>query len=70
MGGQLLDGVEYRRVPLEQRLVESFIISPNIFLEELALHKKNNPSFNITNIHFFPLGGIKSTANWIKNARD
>ena len=43
---------------------------PDIFLEELALHKKNNPSFNITNIHFFPLGGIKSTANWIKNARN
>ena len=43
---------------------------PDIFLEELALYKQNNPSFNITNIHFFPLGGIKSTANWIKNARN
>ena len=25
---------------------------PNEFLETLALHKKNNPDFNITNIHF------------------
>tara|TARA_B110000196_G_scaffold62690_1_gene52381 strand:+ start:318 stop:1223 length:906 start_codon:yes stop_codon:yes gene_type:complete len=41
---------------------------PNDFLETLALHKKNNPDFNITNIHFFPLGGIKTTSNWIKNA--
>jgi len=41
---------------------------PNEFLETLALHKKNNPDFNITNIHFFPLGGIKTTSNWIKNA--
>ena len=41
---------------------------PNEFLEALALHKENNPDFNITNIHFFPLGGIKTTSNWIKNA--
>ena len=41
---------------------------PNEFLETLALYKKNNPDFNITNIHFFPLGGIKTTSNWIKNA--
>ena len=41
---------------------------PNEFLETLALHKENNPDFNITNIHFFPLGGIKTTSNWIKNA--
>ena len=41
---------------------------PNDFLETLALHKENNPDFNITNIHFFPLGGIKTTSNWIKNA--
>ena len=41
---------------------------PNEFLEALALHKENNLDFNITNIHFFPLGGIKTTSNWIKNA--
>ena len=41
---------------------------PNDFLETLAEHKKANPSFNITNVHFFPLGGINANASWIKNA--
>ena len=41
---------------------------PNDFLENLAEHKKANPSFNITNVHFFPLGGINVNASWIKNA--
>jgi len=41
---------------------------PNEFLETLSLHKESNPDFNITNIHFFPLGGIKTTSNWVKNA--
>ena len=41
---------------------------PNDFLETLAQHKKENPKFNITNIHFFPLGGINASADWIKNA--
>ncbi len=33
-------------------------------INELALHKAANPDFNITNVHFFPLGGIKTNANW------
>ena len=41
---------------------------PNEFLETLAEHKKANPSFNITNVHFFPLGGINVNASWIKSA--
>ena len=41
---------------------------PNDFLETLAQHKKENPNFNISNIHFFPLGGINANAAWIKNA--
>ena len=41
---------------------------PNDFLETLAKHKKENPKFNISNIHFFPLGGINVNASWIKNA--
>ena len=41
---------------------------PNDFLETLAEHKKENPSFNITNVHFFPLGGINVSASWIKSA--
>ena len=41
---------------------------PNDFLEILAKYKKENPKFNISNIHFFPLGGINTNASWIKNA--
>ena len=41
---------------------------PNEFLETLAEHKKANPGFNITNVHFFPLGGINGNASWIKSA--
>jgi methylenetetrahydrofolate reductase (NADPH) len=41
---------------------------PNEFLETLAVHKKENPNFNITNVHFFPLGGINVNATWIKSA--
>ncbi len=41
---------------------------PNDILTELAAHKAANPDFNITNVHFFPLGGIKTNTNWaIKN---
>ena len=43
--------------------------TPDEFLTELALHKAANPDFNITNVHFFPLGGIKTNAEWIKTAR-
>jgi len=41
---------------------------PNEFLETLAEHKKANPGFNITNVHFFPLGGINVNASWVKSA--
>ena len=41
---------------------------PNEFLETLAEHKKVNRGFNITNVHFFPLGGINVNASWIKSA--
>jgi len=37
---------------------------PNDVISELAAHKAANPDFNITNVHFFPLGGIKTNANW------
>jgi methylenetetrahydrofolate reductase (NADPH) len=33
-------------------------------VSELAAHKAANPDFNITNVHFFPLGGIKTNATW------
>ena len=37
---------------------------PTEVLSELAAHKAANPDFNITHVHFFPLGGIKTNANW------
>ncbi|MEP2718289.1 methylenetetrahydrofolate reductase [Pseudophaeobacter sp.] len=40
---------------------------PTDVLTELAAHKTVNPDFNITNVHFFPLGGIKTNANWAIN---
>ena len=38
--------------------------APMDVLTELAAHKAANPDFNITKVHFFPLGGIKTNANW------
>ena len=37
---------------------------PNEILAELAAHKAANPDFNISHVHFFPLGGIKTNATW------
>lgn len=37
---------------------------PNDVVTKLAAHKAANPDFNIEQVHFFPLGGIKTNANW------
>jgi len=37
---------------------------PTEVLTALAAHKAANPDFNIESVHFFPLGGIKTNANW------
>ncbi len=37
---------------------------PTDVLTDLANHKAANPEFNIDSVHFFPLGGIKTNANW------
>ncbi|MFV2092540.1 MAG: methylenetetrahydrofolate reductase [Hyphomicrobiales bacterium] len=37
---------------------------PGQFIADLARHKADNPGFNIEKVHFFPLGGIKTNANW------
>ncbi|MCC5989538.1 MAG: methylenetetrahydrofolate reductase [Pararhodobacter sp.] len=37
---------------------------PEAFLSQLAEHKAANPDFGIEAVHFFPLGGIKPTADW------
>ncbi len=42
---------------------------PTDVIADLAAHKAANPDFNITNVHFFPLGGINANAAWtIQNA--
>ncbi|WP_300054996.1 methylenetetrahydrofolate reductase [uncultured Roseobacter sp.] len=37
---------------------------PTDVVAALAAHKAANPDFNVTNVHFFPLGGIKTNATW------
>ncbi len=43
---------------------------PDEFVTDLALHKAANPDFNISHVHFFPLGGIGKSAEWINEARE
>ena len=37
---------------------------PDDVVGALAAHKAANPDFAISQVHFFPLGGIKTCANW------
>jgi methylenetetrahydrofolate reductase (NADPH) len=38
---------------------------PTEFVSGLATHKAANPNFGIEQVHFFPLGGIKTNAAWV-----
>lgn len=38
---------------------------PTEFVADLAAHKAKNPGFGIEQVHFFPLGGIKTNAEWV-----
>ena len=38
---------------------------PTEFISGLAAHKAANPAFGIEQVHFFPLGGIKTNAAWV-----
>ena len=38
---------------------------PTDVIAELAAHKAANPAFGIEQVHFFPLGGIKTNAEWV-----
>lgn len=38
---------------------------PTEFVADLAAHKAANPGFGIEQVHFFPLGGIKTNAQWV-----
>ncbi len=40
---------------------------PTDFVTELAMHAAKTPNFNIEQVHFFPLGGIKTNAEWVTN---
>ncbi|MEL7260024.1 MAG: methylenetetrahydrofolate reductase [Pseudomonadota bacterium] len=37
---------------------------PTEVISDLAAHKAAHPDFNIEQVHFFPLGGIKTNAHW------
>lgn len=37
---------------------------PTDVVAALAAHKAANPDFNIESVHFFPLGGIRTNAQW------
>ena len=43
---------------------------PDEFVTALARHKAEHPDFNITHVHFFPLGGIGKCAEWIEAQRE
>jgi len=38
---------------------------PTDVLDALAAHKPANPGFGIEQVHFFPLGGIRTNAQWV-----
>lgn len=40
---------------------------PNDVVTALAEHKAAHPDFNIESVHFFPLGGIKTNAQWAQD---
>ena len=39
--------------------------APVDFVSDLAAHKARHPHFGIEQVHFFPLGGIKTNAAWV-----
>ena len=44
-----------------------FPFEPTNILTELADYKESNPNTNIEGVHFFPLGGIEKSSDFIKN---
>ena len=58
-------GVLQRRAKDVSKLLLPF--EPTEVIGKLAAHKAANPDFNISHVHFFPLGGIKTNANWAIN---
>ena len=54
--------VRQRRAKDVTKLLLPF--EPVEVISDLAAHKAQNPDFNVTHVHFFPLGGIKTSAHW------
>ncbi len=52
-----------RRAKDLTKLIKPF--KPDTIIGELAAHKASNPDFNIEQAHFFPLGGILKTTEYI-----
>lgn len=59
--GPSLKVLEKRALDISKLLLP---YEPADVITALAEHKAANPDFNITKVHFFPLGGIKTNANW------
>jgi methylenetetrahydrofolate reductase (NADPH) len=53
-----------RRAKDVTKLVLPF--EPDEILTALATHKAAHPGFGIAQVHFFPLGGIQTTADWVQ----
>ena len=39
-------------------------------LNDLAEYKSKDPQLNIEQVHFFPIGGIKQTTDWIEGVHN
>jgi len=42
---------------------------PTQILNELAEYKSKDPKLNIEQVHFFPIGGIKQTVDWLEDCQ-
>ena len=43
---------------------------PTKMLTDLSEYKSKDPTLNIEQVHFFPIGGIKQTTDWLKEVLD
>ena len=43
---------------------------PTKILQDLSEYKSKDPQFNIEKVHFFPIGGIKKTVDWVAEMHD
>ena len=43
---------------------------PTQILKDLAEYKSKDPELNIEQVHFFPIGGIKQTTDWLEEVQN